>query len=106
VTVRQIAADVLLWLGVALVLVSCVGVLASRRVYERLHYSSPPLLGALLIAAAVVVREWFSLVGDKAVLVAVFLLASSPVLTHATGRAARLAEHGDWRGGELDVEDP
>ncbi|MHB1838009.1 MAG: cation:proton antiporter [Solirubrobacteraceae bacterium] len=98
-TIRQIIVDVLLWLGVALVLVSCLGVLVVRQVYDRLHFSAPAVLGALLIAAAVVVQKSFSLVGDKAILVAIFLLVGSPLLTHVTGRAARTAERGDWRDG-------
>lgn len=105
-SIRQIIVDVLLWLGVGLVLISCLGVLVMRGVYERLHFASPAVLGALLIAAAVVVQKSFSLVGDKAILVAFFFLVGSPLLTHVTGRAARVAELGDWRGNEIEVEDP
>lgn len=105
-TVRQIAVDVLLWLGVALVLISCLGVVVMREAYDRLHFSSPAVLGALLVAAAVVVEKSFSLVGDKAILVAVFLLVGSPLLTHVTARAARTAEHGDWRVDEIEVDEP
>lgn len=105
-SIRQIIVDVLLWLGVGLVLISCLGVLVMRGVYDRLHFASPAVLGALLIAAAVVVEESFSLVGDKAVLVAFCLLVGSPVLTHVVGRAARVAELGDWRATEIEVEDP
>ncbi len=95
--VRHIAVNVFLWLGVALVLVSCLGVLAFENVYDRLHFTSPLTLGAICIAIAVVIHEDFSLVGNKAILIALFLLLASPVLTHATGRAARRAERGDWR---------
>ena len=97
-----------LWLGVALVLICCLGVLVFPDVYDRLHFSSPLPLAAVCIAAAVVLHEDFSLIGDKAILVSVFLLVASPVLTHATGRAARIAERGDWRIGaeeEIEVED-
>lgn len=93
---RDILVDVLLILGVALALVCCLGVLAFRTVHDRLHYGSPSTLGAVLIAIAVVVKESFSLVGDKAILIAVFLVAVTPVVTHAIGRAARTAEEGDW----------
>ena len=105
-TIRQIIVDALLWLGVALVLSSCVGVLVMRRVYDRLHFSAPAVLGALLIAAAVVVQRSFSLVGDKAILVALCLLVGSPLLTHVTARAARTAERGDWRDDDIHVEEP
>lgn len=106
---RQVAVNVFLWLGVALVLVSCVGVLAYRSVYDRLHFTAPLNLGAICIAVAVLIHEDFSIVGDKALLVAAFLLGAAPLLAHATGRAARYAERGDWRIGseeEIEVEDP
>ena len=105
-SIRQVMVDSLLWLGVTLVLISCLGVLVIPGVYERLHFSSPAVLGALLIAAAVAVQKSFSLVGDKALLVAVFFLVASPLVTHVTGRAARIAQLGDWRVNEIVVEDP
>jgi multicomponent Na+:H+ antiporter subunit G len=105
VTVRGVAVDVFLWLGVALTLVGCLGVVLMRTVYDRLHFSSPTILGAVCIATAVVIQKSFSLVGDKSVLVAVLLIVLSPLVTHATGRAARLVEHGDWRVEEEEVEE-
>ena len=94
---RHVISDVFLWIGVALNLISCLGVLVMRDVHERLHYSSPTALGAVCIAVAVVVKESFSLIGDKAILVAVFLLIVSPIVTHATVRGARINATGDWR---------
>ena len=90
------AAGALLVLGVGLVLLACLGALAMRDLYDRLHYTGLASLGALPIAAAIVVRESFSLIGDKAILLAVFLLVTSPVLVSVTARAARLREHGEW----------
>lgn len=107
-TAREAVRDAFLWIGVALVLASCLGVLAFPSVYDRLHFSSPATLGAICIAIAVVFQEDFSLVGDKAILIAVFLLGASPLLAHATARASRRAERGDWRIGadeETEVED-
>ena len=91
----HILTVVLLVAGVAVVVLCCVGVLVMRGAYARLHYAAPAGLGALLLAVAIVVREGFSLIGDKALLVAVFLLVSSPVLSHVTARAARIRELGD-----------
>ncbi|HSC05073.1 MAG TPA: monovalent cation/H(+) antiporter subunit G [Solirubrobacteraceae bacterium] len=96
-SVRHIVVDVFLWLGVALTLIGCLGVVLMRSVYDRLHFTSPTTLGAACIAVAVVVQKSFSLVGDKSILIAVLLIALSPLLTHATGRAARVVERGDWR---------
>jgi multicomponent Na+:H+ antiporter subunit G len=84
---RDVAVTVLLVAGVALELLSCVGVLAMRGALERLHYAAATTSGALLIAAAVLVRDSFSLIGSRAILIGAFLLVSSPVLTHATARA-------------------
>ena len=95
--VRQIAVNFFLWLGVALVLISCVGVLAFGSVYDRLHFTGPSALGGICIAVAVVIHEDLSLIGNKAILIAAFLLVASPLLAHATGRAARIAEQGSWQ---------
>jgi multicomponent Na+:H+ antiporter subunit G len=85
----------LLVVGVAIELFCCLGALVMRGAYARLHYGAPVGLGALLLALAIVFRQGFSLIGDKALLIAVFVLVSSPVLSHVTARAARIREHGD-----------
>lgn len=106
---RAITSDVLLCAGVACLLLACLGVLLLRTALDRLHYTGPAVLGALLVAAAIGVRDGLSLIFDKALLTAVFLLVTGPLLSHATGRAARVAEHGDWRAGlgeEIEVEEP
>jgi multicomponent Na+:H+ antiporter subunit G len=108
VIVRQIAVNFFLWLGVLLVLVSCVGVLVFGNAYDRLHFTSPATLGAICIAIAVVIHEDFSLIGNKAIAIAVFILVASPLVAHATGRAARAAERGSWRLGpdeKVEVEE-
>ena len=84
---RHAVVTVLLFAGVALEIFCCLGVLLMRDALSRLHYVGATTLGALLIGAAVVVRDSFSLIGSRAILVGVFLLVSSPVLTHATARA-------------------
>jgi len=94
---REVVVVVLLAGGVALELACCLGVLVMRGPYDRLHYAGAASFGAVLLAVAVVAQEGFSLVGNKALLLAAFLLVSSPVLVHATGRAARIRERGDLR---------
>jgi multicomponent Na+:H+ antiporter subunit G len=94
---RHVVAEILLWLGVAANLIAAVGLLVLRSAYDRLHLPPVAMLGALLVVAAVVVEKSFSLVGDQALLIALFLLITSPVLTHAMARAVRIAERGDWR---------
>jgi multisubunit Na+/H+ antiporter MnhG subunit len=106
--VRATAAEVLLWAGVAVALVSCLGVVVLRSVYDRLHFTAPLAVSALLVAAAVLVRDGASLIADKALLTAAFVLVAGPVVTHAAARAIRAGELSDWRAGmgdEIEIED-
>jgi monovalent cation/proton antiporter MnhG/PhaG subunit len=99
----------LLGLGVACEVVSCLGVAAMRDAYDRLHFVGPASLGAVLIAGAIWVRQGPSGIALKSTVVAVFLLVASPALAHATARAARISERGDWRpqrGEGIEVEEP
>ncbi|HEY2957130.1 MAG TPA: monovalent cation/H(+) antiporter subunit G [Actinomycetota bacterium] len=97
-TVRELAVAVLLTLGVAVELVCCVGVLAMRDAYDKLHYTAPAAtVGSLAIALAVVVQESFSQAGVKALVIFLALLVTNPVLSHATARAARVRQLGSWR---------
>jgi multicomponent Na+:H+ antiporter subunit G len=73
--------------GVVVLAFACVGVLLMPGALARLHYVSVASLGALLVVAAVLVKDGASLIGLKAVLVGAFLVATSPVLAHATARA-------------------
>jgi multisubunit Na+/H+ antiporter MnhG subunit len=98
----------LLGLGVAAELVACLGVVTVRDVYDRLHFLAPAALGAILVAAAVWVREGPSFISLKATLLAAFLLFASSALAHGTARAARISQFGDWRPQEdegLEVEE-
>jgi monovalent cation/proton antiporter MnhG/PhaG subunit len=105
-TVGDILVAVLLILGVGVELVCCIGVLVMRGVYDRLHYTGPVSFGAVLISAAIVVREGLlSQIGVKAILIAAVLLVVSPVLVHATARAARLRERGDLKAQPREVEE-
>lgn len=88
-SVREIIAAVLLLFGVLIELLSAVGVLVMRQPFNRLHYLAPATtIGPLAIAAAVLVAESEAQAKIKSILVAVVLLATGPILTHATARAA------------------
>jgi multicomponent Na+:H+ antiporter subunit G len=94
---RDLAVVALLVLGVGITLLSCVGVLVMRNPYDRLHYTAPAaVLAPVAIAAAVVLEERLSAAGIKAVLVAIVLVTTNPVLGHATARAARIRQFGEW----------
>jgi monovalent cation/proton antiporter MnhG/PhaG subunit len=96
--VTAIVVDVLLVLGVASILMSTVGVLVMRDALDRLHFTAPAAtLAPICFAVAVLVEEPLSSAGIKAVIVAVLIVVTTPVLSHATARAARIREHGRWR---------
>jgi multisubunit Na+/H+ antiporter MnhG subunit len=88
---------VLLSAGVGFALFAAAGMASMPDVYARLHYLAPSAVSALLIAAAIWVREGPSMIALQATLLAGFLLIAAPALAHGTARAARIAEHGDWR---------
>jgi multisubunit Na+/H+ antiporter MnhG subunit len=94
---RAVVAVILLVGGGALELLAVLGLCVMRSVYDRLHYVGLAGFGALMIAVAVVVRESFSLIGDKALLTGAVLVVFGPVLVHTTARSLRIREHGDWR---------
>jgi multisubunit Na+/H+ antiporter MnhG subunit len=100
VTVQQVVADVLLGLAAALVLASSVGILVMRDAYQRLHYVTPiALIAPLIVGLAVLVRSGWSENSSETWLAVLFMVIGGPFLTHATIRAARIREKGDWRPG-------
>jgi multisubunit Na+/H+ antiporter MnhG subunit len=94
---RIFVATVLLIAGGGIELLAVLGLCAMRATYDRLHYLGLVSYGALLIAVAIVFRESFSLIGDKALLVGAVLVVSGAVLTHVTLRSLLMRERGDWR---------
>lgn len=104
---RHVCVMVLLVAGVAVEVACCVGLIVMRDALDRLHCAGAVSFGAALVAAAVVVQDSFSLIGNKAFALGIALLFANPVLVHATARMARLRALGDWRlrPGE-DVEEP
>jgi monovalent cation/proton antiporter MnhG/PhaG subunit len=93
----DVAVGALLAVGVASVLMGALGILATRDAYDQLHFTGPAtVIGPIAIAAAVLVEEPLSSAGIKAVLIAVIMIGTGPILLHATARAARIREHGRW----------
>lgn len=86
--------DVLTWtlvaVGLAVQVLTCLGVVLMRDARDRLHYSAASSLGVVCLCAAVLVKESFSLIAIKAILVAAFLLVTGPVLASTTARAIHL----------------
>lgn len=99
-------ATVLLWVGVLLQLFAVLGLVVMRDVYDRLHYVGLAGYGGLLIGISVLIRESWSLIGDKALATGAVLVVIGPVLVHTTARSFRTRQRGDWREGlEQEIED-
>lgn len=108
-SVRHLCALVLLIAGVGVEALCCLGLVVLCDALDRLHCAGAVSLGAALVAAAVVVRDSLSLIGDKAALLGLVLLFANPVLVHATARTVRIRTLGDWRlapGEDVEVERP
>ena len=102
----HVIATALLSLGVLLELFAVLGVLVMRDVYDRLHYVGVAGYGALLIGISALVRESWSLVGDKALATGAVLVVIGPVLVQTTARSFRTRRRGDWRDGiEQEIEE-
>jgi monovalent cation/proton antiporter MnhG/PhaG subunit len=101
VIAREIISDVLLGLAVVIVLSASLGVLLMRDAYQRLHFVTPATLVApILVALAVLVQMGLSENTGETCLALVFLIIAGPYLSHATMRALRVREKGDWRPGK------
>jgi multisubunit Na+/H+ antiporter MnhG subunit len=97
---RDIVTDVLLGLAVAVVISASVGVLVMRDPYQKLHFVTPAaLIAPVLVTLAVLVRMGLSENTGETCLALLFMVAAGPFLSHATVRAIRVREKGDWRPG-------
>jgi len=98
VSIHGIVADVLLGLAAAVVLVSSAGILVMRDAYQRLHYVAPiAVVAPVIVALAVLVQSGWTENSGETWLGLLFMVLGGPFLAHATIRAARTREKGDWR---------
>jgi multisubunit Na+/H+ antiporter MnhG subunit len=96
-TIRAIVADGLLGLAAVVVLGSSVGILLMRDVYEKLHYVTPlAVVAPVIVGLAILVQSGWSVNSLQTWLAIAFMVIGAPFLTHATIRAARIRETGDW----------
>jgi multisubunit Na+/H+ antiporter MnhG subunit len=85
----------LVGLAVALQWLCVFGLLVMRNPFDRLHAIAPAaIVPPFLIALACLAANGFSIAAAKAFFIALVLLASGPIMTHALARAARLREEG------------
>jgi multisubunit Na+/H+ antiporter MnhG subunit len=94
-----VAVWALLAAAAAVVVACSIGVAVMPGVYTRLHFTGPAaVLAPAAVAAAVVIREGVGSSSAAALLVALTLIVTNPILVHATARAVRIHESaGEWR---------
>jgi multisubunit Na+/H+ antiporter MnhG subunit len=96
--IREVAVDVLLGLAVAVALGAGLGVLVMQGAYRKLHYLGPlSVVAPVLVGLAVLLQAGLSGRSAQTWLAVLCLVIASPVLSHATIRAARIRNDGDWR---------
>jgi multisubunit Na+/H+ antiporter MnhG subunit len=95
---KDIISDILLGLAVLIVIGASVGVLVMRDAYSKLHFVAPAALVAPgLVALAVLVQTGLDSNTGETFVALFFLMIAGPFLSHATIRAIRVREKGDWR---------
>jgi len=88
--VRPLSVDILLALALLSELVCVVGLLRSRTVFDRLHFSgATSALAPFLVMAAMIVEQRDHNPAWNAVLDAFALFFLNSAVTHATARVAR-----------------
>jgi multisubunit Na+/H+ antiporter MnhG subunit len=109
VIIKDVVSDILLGLAVLIVIASAVGVLVMRDAYSKLHFVTPAALVApALVALAVLVQAGVFENTGESFLALFFMIIAGPFVSHATIRAIRVREKGDWRpqrGGRAPAEE-
>ena len=96
--IRDVVVDVLLGLAVLTVAAAALGVAVMPDAYARLHYVTPAAIVApVFVTLAIFVREGFDENTGETVLALFFMILATPFLSHATIRAMRVRDRGDWR---------
>lgn len=83
----HVAAAVLLWAGVTVVVASSLGMLVFRDTLQRLHYLTPVTsLGVPLIGLALAVENGWGLTTAQLLFITFLVVVTGPVLGSATAR--------------------
>ncbi len=102
--IRGVIATGLLVAGCGAQLIASLGVARMRGALDRLHYTGASALAVVAIALAILVDHGFSMIADKALLIAAFVLFSSPIVVQVLGRAIRVSQRGKLDPEAADVE--
>jgi len=96
--IRDVVVDVLLGLAVLTVAAAALGVAVMPDAYARLHYVTPAAIVApVFVTLAIFVREGLDENTGETVVALFFMIVAAPFLSHATIRAMRVRDRGDWR---------
>jgi monovalent cation/proton antiporter MnhG/PhaG subunit len=96
--IRDVVIDVLLGLAVLTVAAAALGVAVMPDAYARLHYVTPAAIVApVFVTLAIFVREGLDENTGETVVALFFMIVAAPFLAHATIRAMRARDRGDWR---------
>ena len=98
-TLQTLVLAVLLGLALLVVAASSVGVAAMDEDLDRAHFLGPVtgVASPLLLAAVLVQDGPVTSTCAKAILAAIALFATGPIVNHGVGRAHRVRTTGDWR---------
>ena len=96
-TWRSAVSVVLVCLGVGLGVIATLGVVVMRDWQDRVHYAGLSAIGVVVVGLSVLVRESFSVIGDKALATALLMLLVAPITGHVILRSGRVRMFGDWR---------
>jgi len=96
--IREVVSDVLLALAVLTVAAAALGVAVMPDAYARLHYVTPAAVVApIFVTLAIFVQQGLDVNTGETIVALVFMIAAAPFLSHATIRAMRVRDRGDWR---------
>lgn len=96
--IRDVVIDVLLGLAVLTVAAAALGVAVMPDAYARLHYVTPAAIVApVFVTLAIFVREGLDENTGETIVALFFMIVAAPFLSHATIRAMRVRDSGDWR---------
>lgn len=96
--IREVISDVLLALAVLTVAAAALGVAVMPDAYARLHYVTPAAIVApVFVTLAIFVREGLDENTGETIVALFFMIVAAPFLSHATIRAMRVRDRGDWR---------
>jgi monovalent cation/proton antiporter MnhG/PhaG subunit len=96
--IKDVFSDILLGSAVLIVLGASIGLLVMPDAYQKLHFVTPAALVApFLVALAILVQMGVYENTGETFLALLFLVIAGPFVSHATIRAIRIREKGDWR---------